>query len=118
MSSEVEEWVVGRRIATYCTYLGIQDSTQNRRLPSKTPGTWAGAMITYQHNYLLTCVDKLKWGETRKHLEWMSEEEQKGEVLKHKKSEQAQGFLVYVSRKYPYMTTYLKGINLALDQWR
>ena len=48
----------------------------------------------------------------------MSEEEQKGEVLKHKKSEQAQGFLVYVSRKYPYMTTYLKGINLALDQWR
>ena len=35
-------WVVGKRIDTYCTYLLIQDSTLNIRLPSKAPETWAG----------------------------------------------------------------------------
>ena len=27
VSSEEEGWIVGRRISTYCTYLGIQDTT-------------------------------------------------------------------------------------------
>ena len=28
------------------------------------------------------------------------------------------GFLVYVSRSYRNMTTYLKGVHLTLDNWR
>ena len=43
--SEEEGWVVGRSISTYYTYLGIQDDTQNIRLPGKTTGLWAGSMI-------------------------------------------------------------------------
>ena len=60
--SEEEVWVVRRRMVTYCIYLGIQDTTQKRHIPSKTPETWAGTMITYQYNQLLYCVDKVKWG--------------------------------------------------------
>ena len=44
-SSEEDGWVVGRSIATYCTYLGIQDDTRKRRLPSKTHGAQEGSTI-------------------------------------------------------------------------
>ena len=43
--SEEEGWVVVRQIFTYCIYLVIQDSTQKRKLLSKTPKTWAGSKI-------------------------------------------------------------------------
>ena len=62
VSSEEEGWVVGSRISTYCKYLGIKDATQNRGLASNNPRPWKRAMIKYQHNELLTCVDEVKWG--------------------------------------------------------
>jgi hypothetical protein len=36
----------------------------------------------------------------------------------HKNLESIRGFLVYVSRTYPEMVPYLKGIHLTLDSWR
>ena len=48
--SEEKGWVVGWRIDTYCTYLGIQDTTQKRRLTSMTSGPRAGSIITYEQN--------------------------------------------------------------------
>jgi hypothetical protein len=38
--------------------------------------------------------------------------------LPHKQLESYPGFLVYVSRTYPAMVPYLKGIHLTLDSWR
>ena len=51
-------------------------------------------------------------------MEWLSAEVQKGEDFNHNKLDQVQGLLVYVSRTYPSMTPYLKGIYLTLDQFR
>ena len=51
-------------------------------------------------------------------MEWLSAEVQKGEDFNHNKLEQVQGLLVYVSRTYPAMNSYLKGIYLTIDQFR
>jgi len=44
-------------------------------------------------------------------------ESQNGELL-HKSLENKRGFLIYVTRTYPSMVPYLKGIHLTLDGWR
>ena len=59
--SEEEVWLVDRIIATYCTCLGIQYDTKNRRLPNKTPWTSSGEMETSQKNQFFTCVDQMEW---------------------------------------------------------
>jgi hypothetical protein len=35
-----------RRVASVCSYLGIQDAARKRRSASKTPGAWAGTVST------------------------------------------------------------------------
>lgn len=35
-----------------------------------------------------------------------------------KRLEQIRGFLIYVSRTYPWMPPYLKGLHLTIDSWR
>ena len=44
-------------------------------------------------------------------------ESQKGELF-HKSLERKRGFLIYVTRTYPSMVPYLKGIHLTLVGWR
>jgi hypothetical protein len=39
-------------------------------------------------------------------------------MFNHKLLEQYRGFLVYVTRTYPIMVPYLKGLHLTLDSWR
>jgi hypothetical protein len=38
--------------------------------------------------------------------------------LPHKEAELYRGFLVYMSRTYPAMVPYLKGIHLTIDSWQ
>ena len=51
-------------------------------------------------------------------MQCLGGETHKGEGLNQKKLDKIRGFLVYVSRKYPPMNPYLKGIHLTFDQWR
>jgi len=39
-------------------------------------------------------------------------------TFNHKDLEQKRGFLVYITRTYPSLTPFLKGIHLTLDSWR
>lgn len=43
--SKKECWLVARRVASICSFLGIQDAPRKRRPPSKSPGPWAGSVI-------------------------------------------------------------------------
>jgi hypothetical protein len=43
---EREAWLAARRVASVCSYLGIQDASRKRRKASKTPGAWAGAVVS------------------------------------------------------------------------
>jgi hypothetical protein len=39
-------------------------------------------------------------------------------MIDFKTLESYRGFLIYISRTYPSITPYLKGIHLTLDSWR
>ena len=74
-------------------------------------------------------IDQKKWNKVKSHLSWIKEQiMQMKDItnlnlpadhgINHKKLERRRGFLVYVSRTYPAMTPYLKGIHHTLDSWR
>ena len=117
-SSEEECWQASRRVASICGYLGIQDAARKRRPPSQTPGAWAGSVVAIASEGPGVSVSQEKWDKTRRYLsEIMTELDETGK-LEHKALEKKRGFLVYVTRTYPAMVPYLKGVHLTLDSWR
>ena len=116
--SESECWAAARRIAGLCSYLGIQDAARKRRPPSQQPGAWAGSVTRAGSKGVGVLISEKKWAKTKALLETMRTElESQGDFC-HKDLESTRGFLVYVSRTYPGMVPYLKGIHLTLDTWR
>jgi hypothetical protein len=68
-------------------------------------------------------VSQERWQKTQAKIGWIREHlsaqpTPKGLKIPHKPLESIRGFLVYVSRTYPEITPYLKGIHLTLDSWR
>ena len=65
-------------------------------------------------------VSQDQWSKTKTNLQWIQDQltrthkKQIGKLL-CKTLESIRGFLVYVSRIYPAMVPYLKGIHLTLD---
>ena len=117
-ASEEECWQAARRVASICGYLGIQDASRKRRPPSQAPGAWAGSVVAVTPEGPGVSVSQEKWDKTRRYIsEMLRELEETGE-LNHKALEKKRGFLVYVTRTYPCMVPYLKGIHLTLDSWR
>ncbi|CAJ1926900.1 unnamed protein product [Cylindrotheca closterium] len=65
-------------------------------------------------------VSQEKWDKTKLQVKEIAEElsGSTSGSLKHKALERKRGFLFYVTRTYPTMVPYLKGIHLTLDAWR
>lgn len=65
-------------------------------------------------------VSQEKWDKTKSLLKEIQEElkSNKGGMMEHKPLERKRGFLIYVTRTYPSMVPFLKGIHLTLDGWR
>jgi hypothetical protein len=66
-------WAVARHILAQMQYLGIQDAPRKRRLPSQTPGAWAGAIFKIMPEKILVSVSQSKWEKGRemvKELLW------------------------------------------------
>lgn len=59
-----------------------------------------------------------KWEKTKRAVAWLRAEMEMEEGMDRKKLEEWRGFLVYVSRTYPAMVPFLKGIHHTLDKWR
>lgn len=51
-------------------------------------------------------------------IHWINEHIQEQKPMCHKTLESYGGTLVYISRTYPSLVPYLKGIHLTLDSWR
>ena len=109
-----------RQAASRLNFLGIQEAARKRRWGSRKPGAWAGSVVTTDSESVNVLVSQEKWDKTRKYI---------GEIMKeldgsttgkveHKPLERKRGFLIYVTRTYPCMVPYLKGIHLTLDSWR
>lgn len=125
-----EAWHTLRRISSILGYLGIQDAARKRRPPTKRPGAWEGSMVYLDSNNVGVYVSHEKWKKVKDHLSWINEQVRRCRTgltsklkitnwgINHKELERRRGFLVYVSRTYPSITPYLKGIHHTLDSWR
>jgi hypothetical protein len=118
-NTEQEAWLAARRVASVCSYLGIQDATRKRRKASKTPGAWAGAVISTDDEGVYVSVSEEKWKKARDIVERTVKEIAEGDGwIGRKGLERSRGFLSYVTRTYPSMVPYMKGFHLTIDGWR
>ena len=108
-----------RQIASRANYLGIQDAPRKRRFPSRTPGVWSGAKSISTTDGLYTSTTQVKWDKAKGILEdWKSALNTEEGLIHRKQMERGRGFLVHLSRTYPSMVPYLKGVHHVLEGWR
>jgi len=118
-NSRSEARGVSRAVASKMNWLGIQEAARKRRDPCQDPGPWAGSVVHVSVNGVITVsVTQDRWNKVREIIAWIEAEISKGDEIDFKMLERFRGFLVYVSRTYPTMVPYLKGIHLSLDSWR
>jgi len=110
---------VSRRVASVANYLGLQDAARKRRDPNTSPGPWAGSIVHTDREKVEVSVSQERWNKAKGMITWISEALQMdSNHISFKTLESYRGFLIYISRTYPAMTPYLKGIHLTLDSWR
>jgi hypothetical protein len=112
---KLECWRAARRFCAICNTLGMQDSASKRTEPSMTQGPWAGT-VTHTDNAVVATVMGAKWRKTKEMIAELDMMEKSGK-LEHKRLEQIQGFLIYVSCTFRWMAPHLKGLNLTIDSW-
>jgi hypothetical protein len=118
-NTEREAWLAARRVASVCSFLGVQDASRKRRKASKTPGAWAGAVVSTDEEGVYVRVSDEKWEKAKAIIEkTKSEILGKDGWIGRKGLESSRGFLLYVTRTYPSMVPYMKGFHLTLDGWR
>jgi hypothetical protein len=97
----------------------MQDAPRKRRLPSKTPGAWAGSVVSTNEDGVFVEVSQERWDKTKLILKALEEVlEDDGPSFSHKTLLSNRGFLIYVARTYPAMIPYLKGLHLTIEHWR
>jgi hypothetical protein len=110
--------LASRTVASLATHLGLQDAARKRRDPSQTPGPWAGSIVSTFQATVVVSVSVERWKKAKDMILWIQTSIQESNMIDHKVLESYRGFLVYISRTYPAITPYLKGIHLTLDSWR
>jgi hypothetical protein len=117
-SSSKECREAGRRAASVANSLGIQDAARKRRFGSQRPGAWAGSVVETSHEGVFVTVSQEKWDKCKRYIGDIIEELNRTQQLNHKELEKKRGFLIYVTRTYPAMVPFLKGIHQTLEMWR
>ncbi|KAL7574514.1 hypothetical protein ACA910_015870 [Epithemia clementina (nom. ined.)] len=115
--TEQEAWIAASCMAKTAAYFGLQDAARKRRPPSRTPGAWAGAIVSAEPTGVYKMVSPERWGKVKAPInnlqKWASQQH-----INRKSLEKVQGFLVYVSLTFSAMVPYLKGLHLTLENWR
>jgi hypothetical protein len=118
-SSEEGCVLASRRIASLCNFLGIQDAARKRHFPSQTPRVWCGAKSATDNKGLYTCTTQVKWDRGKNIINnWVEELELNDNTLNRKEMMSGRGFLVHLSRTYPGLVPFLKGVHHTLESWR
>jgi hypothetical protein len=121
-SHSTEEGCVlaSRRIAATCNYLGIQDAARKRHFPSRKPRVWCGAKTATDDKGLYTCTTQVKWDRGKKIIQdWLDElDNSEDNTLLRKPMLSGRGFLVHLSRTYPALVPFMKGVHHTLESWR
>jgi len=114
----------GKQTSKITQYLGQQDASRKYRPPSQQPGPWCGAFMASKNGSLWVYVSDDKWNKAKQYIQsWQDEicwcaQHKTPTALPFKELEKGRGFLVYLSRTYPSIVPYLKGIHLTIDSWR
>jgi hypothetical protein len=118
-ATEQECWLAERRIGSTNTYLGIQDASRKRRGPSRKPGAWSGSVVQTTDGVVGVRVSQEKWDKAQVQVGELKLllESDRG-VANRARLESIRGFLLYLSRTYPSITPYIKGLHLTIDGWR
>ena len=119
-ASEEECIDATRRVASVLNSLGIQEAPRKRRWASQTPGAWAGSIVETNPSGVYVTVSQEKWDKSRRYIGEIIDElsSSKDSTLDRKALERKRGFLIYVTRTYPSMVPYLKGIHQTLETYR
>jgi len=122
--TELESWRASRRVASINNYLGLQDAARKRRGPSQEPGAWSGSVVRTTNGNVSVLVSQEKWEKGQRYVATLREMWDGGMDLdgrrrgERKTLETIRGFLQYLTKTYPSVTPYLKGIHLSVDGWR
>jgi hypothetical protein len=119
-STEEGAWLAARQVATRESYLGIQDAARKRRPPSQNAGAWAGSILRTNQNEVGRSVSQERWTKARSIIcKWKDKVTKDPNVLLEVKELMSdRGYLNYIARTYPTITTFLKGFHLTIDGWR
>lgn len=113
--------LTSRRVASRINYLGLQDAARKRRAPSKSPGAWAGAIcrsITSRGLFVSCSLEK--WQKGKAIIERLVDLIVVKEQIKVSFTdlEKDVGFLVHLSRTFPAIFPYLRGLYNTMNGWR
>jgi hypothetical protein len=119
-STEEGAWLSARQVATRESYLGIQDAARKRRPPSQNAGAWAGSILRTNGEEVGRLVSQDRWYKAKSIIgKWQDRLlKDKNALLEVKELMSDRGFLNYIARTYPTITTFLKGFHLTIDGWR
>ncbi len=117
--TETECWEVSRRVASCLNWLGLQDAARKRRPPSQEPGAWSGSIVHSSSDQVEVLVSQERWDKAKSILSWIrAQMTEFDNTIDFKILESHRGYLVYISRTYPSICPYLKGVHQTLDSWR
>jgi len=122
--TDLEAWRASRRVASINNYLGLQDAARKRRGPSQEPGAWSGSVVRTTEGQVSVLVSQEKWEKGQRYIAelrdmWDADRDPDGGRRGDRKTlETIRGFLQYLTKTYPSVTPYLKGIHLSVDGWR
>ena len=119
-STEEGAWLAARQVATRESYLGIQDAARKRRPPSQNAGAWAGSILRTNGKEVGRLVSQDRWNKTKSIIgKWIDVLSKDADALLNVQDLMSdRGFLNYIARTYPPITTFLKGFHLTIDGWR
>jgi hypothetical protein len=98
-----ECWQSTRFAASKYNFLGLQDAARKRRGPSCDAGPWAGSTVLTSSGTMAVTVTPGHSQKAKGIIQWISDGIQSGAPMCHKTLESYQGFLIYISRAYPYL---------------
>jgi len=67
-------WMRSSKIAKGLAFLGLQDAARKRRMPSQTPGAWAGATVSSDGTVVRKGVTKERWEKLKLKVRWIASE--------------------------------------------
>jgi hypothetical protein len=109
-----------RRIASLCNYLGIQDAARKHHFPSQKPRVWCGAVTATDNTGLYTATTLPKWQQGKDIINgWLEELNNSDNTMLNRKAMlSGRGFLVHLSRTYPAIVPFMKGVHHTLESLR